>query len=188
ELGQSNDRGLIVATVELVEQRVAIRTRVEKAGERKALADRRLLLRRDDDPRQLDGFVGVLLLVRRTIQRERRRGSDSRQLDPCRGEGWRAPRGWSFDADDGVVPVLFGGPQGARREGRVPILQNPIGDGLRGRGDIVDVWIVLRFARAIIRVAGDVVGPQVVARKADAIAPGETHTTQPAGPPPPSPP
>jgi hypothetical protein len=80
ELRQRDDRRLIVAAMELMEERVAIRTGVEEAGERELLADRRLLLRRDDDLASSTPCRRTLA-SRRAIELERRRDSDARELE-----------------------------------------------------------------------------------------------------------
>ena len=67
----------------------------------------------------------------------------------------------------------------ARRERRIAVLQHAIRDRLGRRCDVVRVGIVLRLARAVVRVADDVVRPEVVDANAMRYPPGKrTRITQ----------
>ena len=59
------------------------------------------------------------------------------------------------------------------------LLQHAIRDRLGRRGDVVHVRVVLRFARAVVRVADDVVRPEIVAREAHAVSAVEADAQHP---------
>ena len=67
----------------------------------------------------------------------------------------------------------------SRGKRRDRVLEHAIRDRLRRRRDVVRVRIVLRFARAIVRVADDVVRPQVVRRERHAISAVEADAHHP---------
>src|SRR4051812_47780091 len=114
--------------MELMKDRVAVRSGVEEARERNRRADRLFLLRVHDDARELDGFLGVRGLPGRTIELDGGRDADACQLETRCGECRRVPGRWPLDPDDGVLPIVFRGTQCASGELGIRILQYTIRD------------------------------------------------------------